>query len=145
MGVRRGRIDGNKPAREIVIKGLELAEACARAADTKQAEDIAILDLKGISSITDYFVICSGTSLPHLKALHREISEQLREKHGARPRTLDGDLESRWLVLDYGDVIVHVFHREMRPVYSLEDLWSDAKRVAFENTQVTNYPNTQSA
>jgi len=108
-----------------------LAEACARAAEEKQAEDIVILDLRGISTITDYFVICSGTSLPHLKAVRREIADQIRTVHGDRPRTMDGEVESKWVVLDYGDVIVHVFHHEMRPVYSLEDLWSDSKRVEF--------------
>ncbi len=90
-----------------------------------------ILDLRGISTITDYFVICSGTSLPHLKAVKREVADQLREKFDERARTAEGELESRWMVLDYGDVIVHVFHHEMRPVYSLEDLWSDAKVVEF--------------
>ena len=119
-----------------MIEGLELAEACARAADEKQAEDITILDLRGISTITDYFVICSGTSLPHLKAVMREVVGQLRDKHDLRPRTMDGEVESRWMVLDLGDVIVHVFHHEMRPVYSLEDLWSDAKKVEFASGQV---------
>ena len=114
-----------------MIEGVELAEACAKAADAKQAEDIVILNLQGISTITDFFVICSGTSLPHLKAVRREVANQLREKHDLRPRTMDGEMESKWMVLDLGDVIVHVFHHEMRPVYSLEDLWSDAKRVEF--------------
>ena len=128
-----------------MIEGVELAEACAKAADDKQAEDIVILDLTGISTITDYFVICSGTSLPHLKAVRREIAEQIRELQDERPRTMDGELESKWMVLDYGDVIVHVFHHEMRPVYSLEDLWSDSKRVAFEGTHVPKDPSTHMA
>ncbi len=127
-----------------MIEGVELAEACARAADEKRAEDIVILDLRGISSITDFFVICTGTSLPHLKAVRREVADQMRTKHDVRPRTMDGELESRWVELDFGDVIVHVFHRDMRPVYRLEDLWSDAKRVEFESTQVSKYPSTQS-
>lgn len=109
-----------------------LATACATYADEKQAEDILILDLRGISTITDYFVICSGTSLPHLKAIRREVSDRLRAEHEVRPRTMDGELESRWMVLDYGDVVVHVFHREMRPIYSLEDLWSDAALLDWE-------------
>ncbi len=113
-----------------------MAEACARAAEEKQAEDIVILDLRGISTITDYFVICSGTSLPHLKAVRREIADQIRTVHGDRPRTTDGELESRWVVLDYGDVIVHVFHHEMRSVYSLEDLWSDAPHTDFVTNEV---------
>lgn len=118
-----------------LIEGRELALAAARYADDKQAEDIVVLDLDGISSIADFFVICTGSSSPHLKAVHREINEKLSVEHGVIPRGKDGHPESQWLVLDYVDVIVHVFHREQRDNYALEDLWSDAKRVKFESLQ----------
>ncbi len=114
------------------LTALETAQACARYADDIQAEDIVILDLRGLSSITDYFVICTGTSQPHLKAIRREISDHMREDHGLKPRSKEGDAESQWLVLDYYDVIVHIFHQEKRSLYSLEDLWSDAPRVELE-------------
>jgi ribosome-associated protein len=112
-----------------VIEGIELARAAARGAEDKQAEDIVVMDLRGLSSIADYFVICSGTSLPHLKAIHREIFEQLAKEHASKPRTTEGVAESQWLILDYGDVIVHVMHSEKRLFYALEDLWNDAPRV----------------
>ncbi|HZE57267.1 MAG TPA: ribosome silencing factor [Chthoniobacterales bacterium] len=109
-----------------------LAKACASYADDKKAEDIVVLDLQGISSFTDYFVICSGTSEPHLKAIAGEIEERLRDEHGIRAVSVDGFPASQWIVLDYLQVIVHVFRREKREFYSLEDLWGDAPRVAWE-------------
>ena len=91
-----------------------------------------VLDLQGISSFTDYFVICSGTSEPHLKAIAGEIEERLRDEHGIRAISVDGFPASQWIVLDYMQVIVHIFHSEKRAFYSLEDLWGDAPRLAWE-------------
>jgi len=90
-----------------------------------------ILDLRGISSFTDFFVICSGTSEPHLKAIAGEIEQRLKEDHGIRPAAVDGFPASQWMVLDYLQVIVHVFHNDKRAFYSLEDLWGDAPRLEF--------------
>ena len=92
-----------------------------------------VLDLEGISSFTDYFVICSGTSEPHLKAISGEIEERLKEEHAIRAVSVDGFPASQWIVLDYLQVIVHVFRQEKREFYSLEDLWSDAPRVDWES------------
>ena len=94
-----------------------------------------VLDLQGISSFTDYFVICSGTSEPHLKAISGEIEERLKNEHGVKPVSVDGFPASQWIVLDYLQVIVHVFRQEKREFYSLEDLWSDAPRVAWESAE----------
>jgi ribosome-associated protein len=94
-----------------------------------------VLDLEGISSFTDYFVICSGTSEPHLKAISGEVEEQLKAKHGVRAVSVDGFPASQWIVLDYLQVIVHVFRQEKREFYSLEDLWSDAQRVDWESVK----------
>jgi ribosome-associated protein len=91
-----------------------------------------VLDLQGISSFTDFFVICSGTSEPHLKAIAGEIEDGLKTKHKIRAVSVDGFPASQWIVLDYMQVIVHVFHREKREFYSLEDLWGDAPRLAWE-------------
>lgn len=88
-----------------------------------------MLDLRAISSLTDFFVICSGTSEPHLKAIAGEIEEKLRKDHGVRPHNVDGYPLSQWVVVDYYDVLVHIFHTEKRGFYSLEDLWSDAPRL----------------
>jgi ribosome-associated protein len=92
------------------------------------------LDLAGISSFTDFFVICSANSEPQLKAIAGEIEARLREEHGRRAAAIDGFPASQWIVLDYLEVVVHIFHRDKRGFYSLEDLWGDATRVAWETT-----------
>ena len=94
-----------------------------------------ILDLQGISTFTDFFVICSGTSEPHLKAIAGEIETRLKTDHDMRPVSIDGFPASQWIVLDYMQVIVHVFHRDKREFYSLEDLWGDAPRLTFESAE----------
>jgi len=116
----------------MAIAGKELAIACARAAEEIQAEDICVLDLTGISPITDFMVVCSGTSLPHLKAVMRDVGKSVFEEFDARPSSSDGDAPSRWLVLDYIDVMVHVMHTDLRELYGLEDLWADGKEVKWQ-------------
>ncbi len=111
---------------------LTIAKTCATHADEIQAEDIIILDLRGISTLADYFVICTATSLPHLKAVNRDIRLKTEEEIGEKPRSSEGDVSSMWLVIDYVDVVVHVFHEEKRYLYALEDLWSDAPRVELD-------------
>lgn len=88
--------------------------------------------MRKISSFTDFFVICSGTSEPHLKAIAGEIQETLKKQHGIKPHAVDGYPVSQWIVIDYSDVIVHIFHEQKRSFYSLEDLWSDAPRLKLE-------------
>lgn len=110
-----------------------LSRACALAAADKKAENIVVLDLRGISTFTDYFVICSATSEPQLKAISNSISEQITEKYSRKPISEDGYPASQWIILDYGDVIVHLFQGEKRDFYALESLWSDAKRVALDD------------
>ncbi len=88
-----------------------------------------MLDLREISTFTDFFVICSGTSEPHLKAIAGEIEVRLLEDDKVRPSAVDGFPASQWIVLDYLQVIVHVFNRDKRDFYALEDLWSDAPRL----------------
>jgi len=107
----------------------QLALLCREFADNKKAEDIAILDVRELSSVTDYFVIASGTSEPHLRAIVDEITGKLHEEHTLRPRAVDGALQTAWVVLDYFDVIVHVMRRDVRERYDLETLWGDAPRV----------------
>ena len=113
------------------MTGEEQARLCAKYADDKKAEDIVILDVRGISPITDYFVICTASSPPHLRAVQGEIDDMMIHEHGQRPRWRDTNYESEWLVLDYADVMVHVFQTEKREFYALEQLWGDAKRVEF--------------
>lgn len=94
-----------------------------------------VLDLQGISTFTDFFVICSGTSEPHLKAIAGGVESGLKDDHGVRPVSVDGFPASQWIVLDYMQVIVHVFHRDKREFYSLEDLWGDAPQLAWESAE----------
>ncbi len=91
-----------------------------------------ILDLRHISTFTDFFVICSATSEPQLKAIAGEVEAQLKQSHSVRPVAVDGFPASQWIVLDYMQVIVHIFHSEKRGFYALEDLWGDAPRLAWE-------------
>jgi len=107
----------------------KLALLCRELADNKKAEDILILDVRKLSSITDYFIIASATSEPHLRAVVDEITDKLRQEHGLRPKAVDGRLPSPWLVLDYFDVIIHVMRSDVRERYDLEGLWGDAPRV----------------
>ena len=90
------------------------------------------IDLRGISSFTDFFVICSGTSEPHLKAIAGEIHERAKKELAIKPMAVDGYPVSQWIIADYTDVVVHIFHAEKRAFYSLEDLWSDAPRLKLE-------------
>ena len=107
----------------------KLALACRELADNKKAEDIIILDVRELSSITDYFVIATGTSEPHLRAIVDEIVDELKEDHDLRPNAIDGTFHAAWVVLDYFDVIVHVMRKDVREKYDLETLWGDAPRV----------------
>ena len=107
----------------------KLALLCRELADNKKAEHITILDVREISSVTDYFVIASGTSQPHLRAIVDEIQDEIREDHGLKPIAVDGTLQTEWVVLDYFDVIVHVMRQDVRDRYDLETLWGDAPRL----------------
>ena len=113
------------------IESESLARRCAQLAADKKAEDIVAIDLRGISSFTDFFLICSGTSEPHLKAIAGEIQDQLK-KEGVKPTAVDGYPLSQWVIADYSDVVVHIFHHEKRTFYSLEELWGDAPRLKLD-------------
>ena len=116
----------------------KLALLCRELADNKKAENIVILDVRELSSVTDYFVIVSGTSEPHLRAIVDEITESLREDHDVRPRAVDGTLHTAWVVLDYFDVIVHVMRHDVRERYDLETLWGDAPRLKPRKVRAEN-------
>ncbi len=111
------------------MESKKLALLCRELADNKKAEDIVVLDVHKVSSITDFFVICSGTSEPHLRSIVDEIQDRLRKDHDLRARAADGAKGGRWFVMDYFDVIVHVMHPDVRKLYDLESLWSDAAPV----------------
>ncbi len=107
------------------------ARRAARAALDKKAVDAVILDVQGVSTITDYFVVCSGKSATHLRTITDAIREDLRDA-GARLLHAEGVPESGWVLLDYGDVLMHVFLEDTRMYYALERLWGDAPSVPLE-------------
>ncbi len=101
---------------------------CLEAAIEKKAQDPVLLELKGISSFTDYFLLCSGRSDRQVQAIAQGIEEALKKK-GLRPLGQEGTAEGRWILLDYEDVVVHVFLDPVRKFYDLEGLWLDAQRI----------------
>jgi ribosome-associated protein len=114
------------------IQGKQLAVACAMAADETKAENIRIWDLRGLSNLTDFMVVCSGSSMPQLRAILRDVAGKVDEQHGVKTVHAEGKADSRWVVLDYIDVMVHVMHQELRDYYGLEELWKDAKQVEWQ-------------
>ena len=101
------------------------------AAEDKKAVDVVVLDLQEITIIADYFVICSGESTPQVRAIYRGIMDDLAEI-GVTPNWRSGSEEGGWVLLDYGGIVVHVFHHSQREYYDLENLWGDAKRLTPE-------------
>lgn len=106
----------------------EKAFLCARAVLDRKALDLVILEVKDLSSFTDYFLLCSGNSDRQVQAIANHIEEKLG-KEGLHPLGVEGKREGRWVLLDYGDVIVHVFYQPVREFYDLERLWSEAPRM----------------
>ncbi len=111
---------------------LELARACAALADDKKAENIRIIDLRGLSPITDWMVLCTAMSAPQLRAVRDNIVDEMKELHDQRPRVTVGNHESQWIIVDYTNVMVHILTPEKREYYALEELWGDAPEVSLE-------------
>lgn len=114
------------------MNSYELMKKTVRAADGRKAQDISVLKIDELTTLCDYFVICSGTSTPHVNAIYEEIDEKLSEE-GIFPASKQGVGNPGWVLLDYGDVIVHIFNNESREFYSIERLWSDAEQINVEN------------
>jgi len=106
----------------------ELVKAIATILDGKKAVDITAIRTAEQTIITDYFVIATGTSSTHVKALTDELEYEMKKRHGILPRGVEGRA-SGWILLDYGAVLVHVFQKEQRAYYNLERLWEDAERI----------------
>jgi ribosome silencing factor RsfS/YbeB/iojap len=111
------------------MESKKLALLCRKLAENKKAENAVILDVRKVSSVTDYFVIVSGGSEPHLRAIVNEVIDELREDYQLRPRAVEGDASAAWQVLDFFDVIMHVMRADVREKYDLESLWGDAPKV----------------
>jgi len=107
----------------------ELANACAIAASNTKASNIQIYDLRGSSNITDFAIICTATSVPHLKAILRDVDKDVSELFNVESVYAERTPQARWSVLDYIDVMVHIMSEEMREFYDLEHYWKEENRV----------------
>ncbi len=114
-----------------LLTATEKVQLGARAALGKKAADLRVLDLQGISGVADFFLICSGASTTQIETIVEAVRHALKVE-GARPLHREGTPESGWLLLDYGDVVMHVFLDETREFYSLERLWGDAPLLSVE-------------
>jgi ribosome-associated protein len=114
-----------------MVKTVEdLARLVIKAAEEKKAENLLVLDIRNLSVIADYFIICHGNNERQVQAIVREIRDQVH-KNGFSVRGIEGADEGRWVLVDLEDVVIHVFHREDREFYNLERLWKDAPVAAF--------------
>ena len=105
-----------------------------RAAESKKAADIKVLDLTGITSFTDHFVVCTGSNPRQVQAISDEITLQLKD-HGELPLSVEGYNQAEWVLIDYGDFLVHIFSPKAREYYALERLWRNAKLIDFEKSE----------
>lgn len=110
------------------MTSLEKAKKVVEILSKRKAFDVVLIEVGNLTSITDYFVICSGNSETQIKSLADEVDEKMKEQD-ISPSHVEGYRSASWILLDYDDVIVHVFHKESRMFYSLEHLWGDAKRI----------------
>lgn len=111
----------------------QLVLQCVNAALDRKAEDLVILSVKDISSFADYFVICSGTSDRQIQSLADHIGQKLK-KAGVFPLGIEGERSGSWILMDYGDVVLHIFYKPVREFYDIEGLWSDAPRMTIEES-----------
>lgn len=111
--------------------GEELAKVAARVASDAKAEELVILDVRGLASFTDYFVIMSGRSTRHVQGLAEAIESELRSKRVSTKHS-EGLKDGQWVLLDFGDMVAHIFYKESRAFYDLEGLWHDAPQVSVE-------------
>ena len=116
----------------------EWARTAARAASAKGGEETVIIEVGGVLAITDAFVITSGRNTRQVKTIAEEVEAKLKAEGGISPLRVEGLGDSQWVLLDYGDLVVHVFLDETREFYDLERLWSDAPRVAWEDEAARN-------
>ncbi len=115
-----------------------MAKAAADAIFAKNGSDIVLLDVEGSFLLSDVFVIATGRSRPHVQTLAEQVEERLKDVHGVKPLRVEGQSEGEWVLVDFGDIIVHVFQEGPRDFYSLERLWGDAGRITWEEPAVTD-------
>ncbi len=118
--------DSQTPKAE-TLDSLEIAKLCVKTCEDTKAQDILLFDVRDRQAmVAEYYIVCSGTSMPHIRAIADHVKRTMVEA-GLRPRGTDGEPESRWMVLDYGLVLVHILEPEMRNFYQLEELWDESK------------------
>ncbi len=110
----------------------QLAETIAAQAADKKAIDVVELDVRGVVGYTDFFLVCSGNTARQVKAIHDGIHQALKDDHGILPRRVEGQAEATWILMDYLDVVVHIFTPEARDFYRLEQLWGEVPARAME-------------
>ena len=115
------------------MNSLEKAKKIADFLDNKKGKDITILDISHVTNIGDYFVIASGSSTPQINALVDEVEDKMREA-GEKVGHIEGYNTATWVLMDYGDVLAHIFHEETRDFYGIERLWTDAGKIDFQET-----------
>lgn len=143
--MREGPVDSRPGRNRPGGKALQRALAAARTAEENRGRDIVVLDMRELSSMFDYFVLATGTSRRQLHAISEEIDHVLEERMGDRRLGIEGFQQGRWILLDYGDVVVHLFDPETRAYYALEELWADAERVPYEPLSREGAPRTPGA
>ena len=114
------------------VTPLELAKVAARAADSKKAADLVLLDLSPLTDVCDYFLVCTGENARQVDAIVDEVRTRVSANCGVSPISCEGREGLSWVLVDYGSVVVHVFRRETREFYRLETLWTDAPRVELD-------------
>lgn len=131
MQMEYGKVDGTRSegkGNAGLVESADMAQLAAHAAGEKKAKEVRILDIRSISSVADYFVICSGTSNTHIRAIADNVEELLEQK-GLRLHHVEGYQNGRWILLDFSDLVVHVMQDDERSFYNLERLWGDAVEV----------------
>lgn len=123
------KVAGQAPS---VLEPAKLAELIANSASDVKATDVTELDLRGVLGYTDYFIVATGGTDRQAKAIHDRIHESLKREHALLPRRVEGVAEARWILMDYLDVIVHIFTPEARDFYRLEQLWGEAPKRVIE-------------
>ncbi len=111
------------------MNAIDIMKKAVKCADDKKANDIKVLDIKDLTTIADYFVICHGNSSSQMGAIFDEIEEKLKKEDGILMQNLSSHTSDQWLLMDYGDVIVHIFNAESREFYAIEHLWADAQDI----------------
>jgi ribosome-associated protein len=114
------------------MEAFEKVKACGMLVEEKKAKDVVIMSLEDLTDITDYFLIASGTSERHVRTIADSVETGMKER-GVKPYSVEGHREGRWVIIDYRNVIVHIFLEQLRELYDLESLWIEAKKYRLEN------------